>query len=279
MSYTVKNRVLNRQLEEKNISHAYLLEGENKEEVIEDAIAFSKNILTNRGENKVVEHKFESDSSADFLYIEPEKNNISIDRVREMIEYFQNRPLESEYKIAIVNGVEYLRKEAANALLKTLEEPPYYGIIILITKSKDRVLKTISSRCQIVNYYKSKEINKDFDMDTLVDILYKSMKKDLLQLLESKDFFDENKDNKKIMFDNIIWFYRDILIYKLTNLNDRLYFPKYEDIYRQFVHVDIKTIEDTISKAEQIEENFKINANFQLSMEELLLFIMEEKYD
>lgn len=279
MSYTVKNRVLNRQLEEKNISHAYLLEGENKEEVIEDAIAFSKNILTNRGENKVVEHKFESDSSADFLYIEPEKNNISIDRVREMIEYFQNRPLESEYKIAIVNGVEYLRKEAANALLKTLEEPPYYGIIILITKSKDRVLKTISSRCQIVNYYKSKEINKDFDMDTLVDILYKSMKKDLLQLLESKDFFDENKDNKKIMFDNIIWFYRDILIYKLTNLNDRLYFPKYEDIYRQFVHVDIKTIEDTISKVEQIEENFKINANFQLSMEELLLFIMEEKYD
>lgn len=279
MSYTVKNRVLNRQLEEKNISHAYLLEGENKEEVLEDALAFSKNILTNRGEDKVVEHKFESDSSADFLYIEPEKNNISIDRVREMIEYFQNRPLESEYKIAIVDGVEYLRKEAANALLKTLEEPPYYGIIILITKSKDRVLKTISSRCQIVNYYKLKEINRDFDMDTLVDILCKSMKKDLLQLLESKDFFDENKDNKKIMFDNIIWFYRDILIYKLTNSNDRLYFPKYEDIYRQFVHVDIKTIEDTISKAEQIEENFKINANFQLSMEELLLFIMEEKYD
>jgi len=279
VSYTVENKVLNRQLKEKNISHAYLLEGENRDEVFKDALAFSKNILTNFGENKAVEHKFESESSADFLYIQPEKNNISIDKIREMIEYFQNRPLESKYKIALIDEVECLRKESANALLKTLEEPPYYGVIILLTKSKDRVLKTISSRCQIVSYYKSKDIDTDFDMDTLVEILYKSMKKDLLQLLDSKDFFDENKDNKKIMFDNIIWFYRDILIYKFTNSNDKLYFPKYEDIYRQFVHVDIKTIENTISKVEQIEENFKINANFQLSMEELLLFIMEEKYD
>lgn len=279
MEYEVKNHILKRQIEEKSISHAYLLEGENSDEIMDDAVAFAYNILTENGVDKLSAHKFTSGTLADYMVIEPEKNNISIEKIRDMIEYFQNLPLESKYKLVIIKNCEYLRKESANALLKTLEEPPNYAIILLTCSSKDRVLKTISSRCQTISYFKDRKIDDEFDMDTLVKILYKSMKKDLLQLVDSRDFFESNKEDKETMFDNIAWFYRDMLIYKITGSIENLNFPAYEKIYSQFTHVDMRSIEKTIEKIGQVKDNFKVNANYQLSMEELLLFIMEENYD
>jgi DNA polymerase-3 subunit delta' len=73
---------------------------------------------------------------------------ISIDQVREVQRDVSLRPSEGKYRVFIFDGAEYLSLDAANALLKTLEEPPDQVILILTATDSDRLLSTISSRCQ-----------------------------------------------------------------------------------------------------------------------------------
>ena len=62
---------------------------------------------------------------------------------------FAIRPYESRYKIYIINDAQKMTLQAQNALLKTIEEPPAYAIILLLADNPDSLLPTISSRCVI----------------------------------------------------------------------------------------------------------------------------------
>src|SRR5690606_4268883 len=72
---------------------------------------------------------------------------ITIDRICDLIQSINLKLTEAEYKGAINSGTERLNVQAANAFLKTLEEPPARSIIILLTCSLEQVLETILSRC------------------------------------------------------------------------------------------------------------------------------------
>ena len=76
-------------------------------------------------------------------------SNRGIDDVRELKEAVHTLPFESTYKVYIVDEVHMLTKEAFNALLKTLEEPPPHVVFILATTEEDKLLDTILSRCQV----------------------------------------------------------------------------------------------------------------------------------
>lgn len=78
---------------------------------------------------------------------------IKIDQVRELIHVLSLSPYNAKHKIAIIDNAELFTNEAANALLKTLEEPSPSSILILITSDLKRVLPTLISRCQIVRFY------------------------------------------------------------------------------------------------------------------------------
>lgn len=82
---------------------------------------------------------------ADSFLVEDE---IKIEQVRELIKWLSYKPLNSQQKIVIINSTENLNLESANTLLKTLEEPPPYGRIFLITQEERKILPTIVSRCQ-----------------------------------------------------------------------------------------------------------------------------------
>ncbi|MCJ7515080.1 MAG: DNA polymerase III subunit delta' [Dehalococcoidia bacterium] len=73
---------------------------------------------------------------------------ISIDDIRELQHNASLPPFEGKYKVFIIDGAEYLSTEAANCLLKTIEEPPPQVIILLLTAEESRLLPTVISRCQ-----------------------------------------------------------------------------------------------------------------------------------
>lgn len=81
-------------------------------------------------------------------------SNRGIDDIRSLRESVSTHPFDSKYKIYIIDEAHMLTKEAWNALLKTIEEPPSYVIFILATTEVDKVPETITSRCQVLNFKK-----------------------------------------------------------------------------------------------------------------------------
>lgn len=84
-------------------------------------------------------------------------SNRGIDDIRELRDSVHTLPFRSPYKIYIIDEVHMLTKDAFNALLKTLEEPPSHVIFILATTEKEKVLETIISRCQVFDFKKSSQ--------------------------------------------------------------------------------------------------------------------------
>jgi len=109
------------------------------------------------------------------LYEIDAASNRGIDDVRELREAVNTLPFESKYKVYIIDEVHMLTKEAFNALLKTLEEPPSHVIFILATTEIDRLPETVISRCQVFNFKKP-------DLKTLKDFVIDTVKKEGYQI-------------------------------------------------------------------------------------------------
>lgn len=97
--------------------------------------------------------KFLSANHPDFLVVRPERGTIKIDQVREMCGGLSYPPYESALRIVLLEDVHTMRQEAANSLLKTLEEPPPGNLLILTAEASQEILTTISSRCQVIPFY------------------------------------------------------------------------------------------------------------------------------
>ncbi len=97
--------------------------------------------------------KYSSGNHPDFIVISPEKNSIKIGTIREMNRGLSYPPYESSRRVVLIEDIHVMRQEAANSLLKTLEEPPENNMFILTAQSSREILPTISSRCQIVGFF------------------------------------------------------------------------------------------------------------------------------
>lgn len=97
--------------------------------------------------------KFAAESHPDFVPVAPEKGVIKISQVRELIKLLTYDPYEAQVRVVLIEDVHTMRREAANSLLKTLEEPPENNLLILTADSAGSVLQTIVSRCQVVPFY------------------------------------------------------------------------------------------------------------------------------
>ena len=141
----------------KKISHAYIMEGDKGSGKKMLAKAFSK-ILQCEGRETtgLVEScgkcesciQMEHHDHPDVIWVSHEKPNvITIDEIREqVINDVDIKPYCSPYKIYIVANAELMNPQAQNALLKTIEEPPEYAVIMLLTSNIDALLPTIRSR-------------------------------------------------------------------------------------------------------------------------------------
>ena len=149
--------LLTQALRKKRLSHAYLFTGPKGVGKETTAWAFLFHLFCEKDkENPCGEcracKKIEKEIHPDIYILFPEKREITIGQIREVIDFLKYRPLEAEYKVILVKEAEKMNPEAGNALLKSLEEPPFYAIFILLTENFSKLLPTIVSRSQIVRF-------------------------------------------------------------------------------------------------------------------------------
>jgi DNA polymerase-3 subunit delta' len=142
---------------EDRIAGAYLFAGMpnvGKETV---AFYFAKSIncldLVHRPcDNCLACHKINTGNHPDFQVVRPEGKQIKIDQIRQLQRQVVFRPIEGRRKLYIITEANRMNLEAANCLLKTLEEPPAGSVLVLLTSHLDALLPTIRSRCQIISF-------------------------------------------------------------------------------------------------------------------------------
>ncbi len=128
-----------------------VLEGALKKGTIPHALLFSGTRGTGKTTLARIFAKALGASDLDIYEIDAASNR-GIDDIRELKEAVHTLPYESQYKVYIIDEVHMLTKEAFNALLKTLEEPPAHVVFILATTEEEKLLDTILSRCQVFRF-------------------------------------------------------------------------------------------------------------------------------
>jgi DNA polymerase-3 subunit delta' len=158
--------LLQRSLARGRLGHAYLFAGDQLEELETLAHTLAKTlncqqpvktggVATDCCDACPNCLKIDRDSHADVHWARPESKSriITVEQMRGLMREIQLKPTEAGYKIAIIVAADRLNAQAANAFLKTLEEPPDKSVLILLTTEPQRLLDTILSRCLRLNFF------------------------------------------------------------------------------------------------------------------------------
>ncbi|MBM3839491.1 MAG: hypothetical protein FJ398_16280 [Verrucomicrobia bacterium] len=163
---TVVN-LLQRSLDRGRLSHAYLFAGSTLPDLELMAATLAKTLTCadppRRGASGVALdscdrcmscRKIDDGNHADVQWVRPESKSrvITIDQIRELMRTIHLKPLEAASKVAVIVAADRLNIQAANAFLKTLEEPPSRSTVLLLSTDPERVLETIASRCLRLNF-------------------------------------------------------------------------------------------------------------------------------
>lgn len=147
--------ILRRAITHRRIAHAYLFEGADGIGKKLVALAFARALLcqenTGCGDCTAC-RKVDHNNHPDVHLLQSGGANIKIDQIRDLQQQLSLRPLEGRFKICVIDGAEMLTIGAANALLKTLEEPQPNTLLILVSSQSDKLLPTIRSRCQKLSF-------------------------------------------------------------------------------------------------------------------------------
>lgn len=152
-------KLLARSIESGRLAHGYLFRGPDGvgKRLFGRSLAATVNCRGRKGIDACGRcpscKKYSSGNHPDFIVISPEKGTIRIDTIREMKKSLSYPPYESTMRVVLIEDIHTMRQEAANSLLKTLEEPPDDNLLVLTVESSRDILATISSRCQVVPFY------------------------------------------------------------------------------------------------------------------------------
>lgn len=152
-------------IETNQLSHAYLFEGDNMFEMKTTAVYFAEQILCQSDE--ICKTKVQTHNHPDYIYIQTDETTIKKHHIEELLRKMNQKSVESEYKVYIIEAFDKLTVQGENSILKFLEEPPPNTIALLLTTKKDQILPTIHSRCQLVHFMPASK-------ETYVNILEES---------------------------------------------------------------------------------------------------------
>lgn len=260
----------------------------------------------------------ENRSNPDYHEINPEDGSIGVDEIRGMLGDMVVRPMYSQKKVYLIIDAERMTVQAQNSLLKTLEEPPSYGVMVLTTSNYGALLETIRSRAIKYSFKKnSREEVKDLlgsklqrnpgaldfvasyaggiigtalelagseEFGTLrektLEILLKLRSSRLSDVFDNYAFFEANRDNIDLILDIALLFYRDVLVFKTTgNENLLINSDKKDIIFNNASVYSESRLMNCIENLESARRNIKQNANYQLSMEVMLMKLQEEEVE
>ena len=252
----------------------------------------------------------------DIIYLTHEKpNTISVADIREQINHdIEIKPYSSKYKVYIVDEAEKMNQQAQNALLKTIEEPPAYAVILLLTTNADAFLPTIRSRCVMldvkpVNDEKIREFlmkkrqvpdykaevcaafargnvgravalasSERFNdlKDVTVSLLRRLGDIRRYNILQEIKPLNDFKDDIREFFDLVLFWYRDVLLYKAAGSEEQLIFREQVlEIRRQAEKSTYHGLQQILEAIETADRRIRANVNFDLTMELLAMTIKE----
>lgn len=277
-------------IEEKKVLHSYMfvgVEGIGKQMI---AKKFAQMILcTNEGRKGCNTCKscieFTSNNNPDFLYIEPDGNNIKIEQIRYLQRKIQEKPIISNRKVYIINDADKMTTEAQNCLLKTLEEPPEYSTIILIGTNQNLFLNTIKSRCMIISFKPieaeliKKYLEEKYEMFNISSNMLETFQGSIGKAIILKDK-KEQYEKIEMMIKNLDK--KDII--DILNLGEEIYKSK-DDIIEILEYINVILLklskEETkyvkcINIVEDTKKRLKQNANYDMSIDNMILNMWEE---
>ena len=303
------------------INHAYIFNGPDGSGKNMLAKAFAQALLCEKqGPEGCGECHFckqtESGSNPDLIYIRHSKENIiSVDDIREsLVQDIQIKPYNGLYKVYIIDEAEKLTVQAQNALLKTIEEPPEYSVIIFLTNNDEIFLPTIISRCIIFKFrplrdsvvadylmrehklpeyearmcasYAQGKIGRAVSLvksdvfDKIRDEALKIAKN--IHTYSNPDILDavkragEYKDDIKDYIDVIEMWFRDVLLFKVTkDANNLVFMDDINYIRKQASKSSYEGLENILRGCETAKQRLDANVNFDLAIELMLLNIKE----
>lgn len=303
------------------VSHAYIFNGEKGAGKKRLAQAFAMALQCERKKAEPCGacrscKQAESGNHPDIIRVTHEKpNSIGVDEIRsQVVNDVQVKPYSSQYKIYVIPDAEKMTVQAQNALLKTIEEPPSYVIIMLLTTNAELFLPTILSRCvmlalrpvpdeQVKKYLMEHVQIPDYQADVCVAFAQGNIGK-AVQLASSEQFMEikaaalhllknipklelpeiiglvksvsEFKMDIQEYLDLLAVWYRDVLYFKATkDVNGLIFKDEVREISAQTNNGSYEGMERIIEALQTAKIRLNANVNFDLTMELLFLTIKE----
>ncbi|OEH84322.1 DNA polymerase III subunit delta' [Desulfuribacillus stibiiarsenatis] len=305
-------------LQSNHIHHAYLFCGPKGSEKDHAAIYFARSLLCQQepiGGCGICSDclRVEHGNHPSLVSIQPDGSKIKLQQLKELQKRFALKTIEGTYQIYILEEADKMTTEAANSLLKFLEEPVGATVAILLAEQPGALLPTIVSRCQMIRFhridasiiakaYMDKGVAKeqaDFlsqiwsDVDQVVEMMetekFATIQKLVVQLSEDllkkrhqylvildTEWFAKKPSAFDIDFliDYILFWFRDLLVREL-NLETRGLFPDQEILkYRNSFSTDI--LQKWIQEIMRTKQALRYNVNPHLAVESLFLKMQEE---
>ncbi len=308
---------LKKHLEKERISHAYLFYGNQGIGKYLLSSLFAKSILCQGGLEACGDcqscHVFDAQTHPDYLLVEGEKT-IKVKEVLNLIDFVMLKPILGSKKVVIINEAEKLTPGAQNKLLKILEEPPKYAIIVLVINNANSIIDTIKSRGYEIQFkplkqseielYLKNEYDAEMDYFEVSQLAQGSIKKaaqnleddeyKLIKELPEKIFNavinqDELKSIKLLSsIENITNRSSDLMEYMLTWLRDIsilkksreseyiLYSGQKQALLRQSNYFDIQLVMRFVNIIEEAKKLINNHVNSAVVLNYSLLKIQEE---
>lgn len=304
----ISYKILKNTIHNKKWSHAYLFETNNFYDANKLIESFVKSLMCpHQYTNNDNCHKcnqcqiIENGNHPEVEIIKPDGMWIKKDQLTKLQQSFNKKAIIGNKKIYIITQADRLNKQAANSILKFLEEPEEGIIAILVTENIYNVLETIVSRCQIL---KLKNVKKESNISSTLDYLYQEFYKDQEQTPETYqkiekpikfiNYYENNKIKtllytKKLWHDyikskeeliksfNIITLYYNEILYSLTGKQTEIFIDYKQEIEKIKEKNNIQSIATKIKKITNLKEQIKYNINTNLLIDKLIITLESEE--
>ena len=278
--------ILSNAINNKRISHAYLIETLGNNKGFDFAISFAKALLCPKGltNNTNCDNCNQCKLIDDNNYIEleiVETNDLWLkkDSIDKLQKDFNFKPIVGKRKIYIIKNAEKIRENLANTLLKFIEEPEEGIIAILVTDNKSKILDTIISRCQVLSLKNTNSINemdKSVYSEELIKCVIKFInyyeEKKIETIIYSNELFHSHMKDRNdylLAFNLILMYYIDVLNYKLNGN-----FTNFKDYINDYTYIKNLSVENILKKINiviELKKTILNNVNFNLLIDKLVI--------